>query len=85
MIFKLIFDKILSTDACTEAGTTCNGGQTVKNPWIIIGGVASSVCQSSEFIKYASYLLVYDVLKCIFITVMGFVFCISFFYITVCT
>ena len=38
-------------DACTEAGTTCNGGQTVKNPWIIIGGVASSVCQSSEFIN----------------------------------
>jgi selenide,water dikinase len=26
------------------------GGQTVVNPWIIVGGVASVVCQPSEFI-----------------------------------
>ena len=37
-------------DLCAEAGSSCNGGQTVINPWFIIGGVASSVCQQSEFI-----------------------------------
>ena len=29
-------------ETCTEAGTSCTGGQTVINPWPIIGGVASS-------------------------------------------
>jgi len=38
------------TDLCAEAGTSCNGGQTVLNPWFITGGVASAVCQKSEFI-----------------------------------
>lgn len=38
------------SDQCEEAGTTVNGGQTVINPWVIIGGVASSVCSKSEFI-----------------------------------
>ena len=37
-------------DLCTEAGTSVNGGQTVINPWVIIGGVASAVCKKSEFI-----------------------------------
>uniref|UniRef100_A0A8C4Q0X3 Selenide, water dikinase 1 n=2 Tax=Myxinidae TaxID=7762 RepID=A0A8C4Q0X3_EPTBU len=37
-------------DAAEEAGTTVTGGQTVMNPWIIIGGVASTVCQPNEFI-----------------------------------
>ena len=37
-------------DLCSEAGSTCNGGQSVVNPWFIIGGVASSVCQKSDFI-----------------------------------
>lgn len=37
-------------DLCSEAGTTCNGGQSVINPWYIIGGVASSVCKKSDFI-----------------------------------
>ena len=27
-----------------------NGGQTVLNPWYIIGGVASGVCSRGEFI-----------------------------------
>ena len=27
-----------------------NGGQTVLNPWYIIGGVASGVCSRDEFI-----------------------------------
>lgn len=37
-------------DAAEEGGTSVNGGQTVVNPWIIIGGVATVVCQSTEFI-----------------------------------
>lgn len=38
-------------DCATEAGTSVNGGQTVINPWIIIGGVATSVCRTQEFIS----------------------------------
>jgi selenide, water dikinase len=37
-------------DACIEAGTTVTGGQTVLNPWPIIGGVATSVVSKGEFI-----------------------------------
>ncbi|XP_018023504.1 inactive selenide, water dikinase-like protein [Hyalella azteca] len=37
-------------DAAAEANTSVNGGQTVMNPWCTIGGVASSICQSSELI-----------------------------------
>lgn len=38
-------------DCALEAGTSINGGQTVINPWIIIGGVATSICTSKEFIS----------------------------------
>lgn len=37
-------------DAAEEGGTSVTGGQTVINPWIIIGGVASVVCQPNDFI-----------------------------------
>uniref|UniRef100_A0AAN0IPW5 Selenide, water dikinase n=2 Tax=Amphimedon queenslandica TaxID=400682 RepID=A0AAN0IPW5_AMPQE len=37
-------------DLCIEAGTSCNGGQTVINPWFIIGGVASAVTMKEKFI-----------------------------------
>lgn len=37
-------------DLAKEAGTSVNGGQSVLNPWFIIGGVATSVVSSSEFI-----------------------------------
>merc|ERR1719427_270901 len=30
--------------------TNIQGGQTVLNPWCLIGGVATSVCQNTEFI-----------------------------------
>jgi len=33
-----------------EAGTHVTGGQTVLNPWLTIGGVATTVCQPNEFI-----------------------------------
>ncbi|KAL4695646.1 hypothetical protein H8959_000741 [Pygathrix nigripes] len=37
-------------DAAEEAGTSVTGGLTVLNPWIVLGGVATIVCQPSEFI-----------------------------------
>jgi selenide,water dikinase len=37
-------------DSAEEAGTSVNGGQTVVNPWLTIGGVATTVCQPNEFI-----------------------------------
>lgn len=37
-------------DLAKDAGTTVNGGQSVLNPWYIIGGVATSVASSSDFI-----------------------------------
>nr|XP_055132666.1 selenide, water dikinase 1-like [Symphalangus syndactylus] len=49
-------DKVMSLiiqgfkDAAEEAGTSVTGGQTVLNPWIALGGVATTACQPSEFI-----------------------------------
>uniref|UniRef100_H2YQM1 selenide, water dikinase n=1 Tax=Ciona savignyi TaxID=51511 RepID=H2YQM1_CIOSA len=37
-------------DSAEEAGTSITGGQTVLNPWCLIGGVATTVCQQNEFI-----------------------------------
>jgi selenide,water dikinase len=37
-------------DACQEAETAVTGGQTVLNPWPIIGGVATSVVSNGEFV-----------------------------------
>lgn len=37
-------------DQAEEAGTSVNGGQTVINPWMTIGGVGTTACQSNEFI-----------------------------------
>jgi len=37
-------------DCALEAGCNVTGGQTVMNPWLTIGGVATSVCQSTEMI-----------------------------------
>jgi len=38
-------------DCATEAGTKITGGQSIMNPWPIIGGVANVMCNRSEFIK----------------------------------
>lgn len=38
-------------DACDEAGTAITGGQTVLNPWPIIGGVATSIVAKDEFVS----------------------------------
>lgn len=37
-------------DCAEEAETSVTGGQTVYNPWVIVGGVATSVCATGEFI-----------------------------------
>uniref|UniRef100_A0A1X7VXR3 PurM-like C-terminal domain-containing protein n=1 Tax=Amphimedon queenslandica TaxID=400682 RepID=A0A1X7VXR3_AMPQE len=41
---------LMLLDLCIEAGTSCNGGQTVINPWFIIGGVASAITMREKFI-----------------------------------
>jgi len=41
-------------DTCKEAGVECTGGQTVLNPWPIIGGTAMSACLQGEFIEPVS-------------------------------
>ena len=38
-------------DACVEAGTVVTGGQTVLNPWPVIGGVATTVCSGGEYVR----------------------------------
>lgn len=47
---SIFFISIPYKDLCIEAGTSCNGGQTVINPWFIIGGVASAVTSREKFI-----------------------------------
>ena len=37
-------------DCCIAASTCCSGGQTVLNPWPLVGGVASSVVRRDELI-----------------------------------
>lgn len=39
------------SDLAAEAGTRVTGGQTVLNPWPIIGGVAMAVCRESDMIR----------------------------------
>jgi len=38
------------SDLCKSAGVEVTGGQTVVNPWPIIGGTAMSCCTEDEFI-----------------------------------
>lgn len=38
-------------DLAKEAGTNCTGGQTVLNPWPIIGGTAHTVCGNEDIIR----------------------------------
>ena len=37
-------------DSAVEAGTNVTGGHSVMNPYCTIGGVASTICQSNEYI-----------------------------------
>lgn len=36
-------------DCAKEAGTSITGGQSIMNPWPMIGGVANVMCQQSEY------------------------------------
>ena len=38
-------------DCAKEAKTIVTGGQSIMNPWPIIGGVANVVCDENEYIK----------------------------------
>lgn len=38
-------------DTAKEAGTLVTGGQSVMNPWPIIGGVATVTCNERDYIK----------------------------------
>lgn len=38
-------------DCCKEAETLVTGGQSIMNPWPIIGGVANVVCHESEYLR----------------------------------
>ena len=50
-IIKCRMRLVLFIKECAqEAGSRVRGGQTVFNPWLTIGGVASSICTSGEFI-----------------------------------
>lgn len=37
-------------DCCFAAGTEVRGGQTTKNPWVLLGGCATSVLPKSDFV-----------------------------------
>ena len=37
-------------DCCLAAGTEIRGGQTAKNPWVLLGGCATSVLPMSEIV-----------------------------------
>ena len=38
-------------DCANEANAPVTGGQSIMNPWPIIGGVANVVCHEDEYIK----------------------------------
>ena len=38
-------------DTCAEADTNVTGGQTVLNPWPIIGGTACALCKEDQIIR----------------------------------
>ena len=54
IVTKLVIEGF--RDLAREAGTTINGGQTVLNPWFIIGGVATSIASDKEVIMYVIYI-----------------------------
>lgn len=49
-INKSLIILFILQDHAEEAGSAVTGGQTVINPWLTIGGVATTVSQPNEFI-----------------------------------
>jgi selenide, water dikinase len=50
IIFLIIILVFSLQDCALEAGTYVNGGQTVINPWVTIGGTATAVVHAQEVI-----------------------------------
>lgn len=38
-------------DCALEAGTLITGGQSIMNPWPIIGGEANVICRKDEYLS----------------------------------
>ena len=38
-------------DGCISAGTKCTGGQTIFNPWPLIGGTASAIMKTDSIVR----------------------------------
>lgn len=43
-------------DHAISAGTRVRGGQTILNPWPIIGGVATACVRREEIVMYVYYM-----------------------------
>ena len=50
---QIVTKKIIQgfNDTANEAGTLITGGQSVMNPWPMIGGVANVVCHEDDYLK----------------------------------
>jgi len=48
----VVLPKIMSgfRDCCFAAGTEVRGGQTARNPWVLLGGCATSVLPREDFV-----------------------------------
>lgn len=48
----VVIPKIMSgfRDCCFAAGTEVRGGQTARNPWVLLGGCATSVLPRDQFV-----------------------------------
>lgn len=48
----VVLPKIMSgfRDCCFAAGTEVRGGQTARNPWVLLGGCATSVLERDQFV-----------------------------------
>ncbi len=49
-VTSVCLDACMHVDKCGEGGCYVTGGQTVFNPWTIIGGVASAITTNTEYI-----------------------------------
>merc|ERR1712110_449915 len=48
----VVIPKLMSgfRDCCFAAGTEVRGGQTARNPWVLLGGCATSVLERNQFV-----------------------------------
>ena len=48
VLFSIIY--LGFRDCCFAAGTEVRGGQTARNPWVLLGGCATSVLERNQFV-----------------------------------